>query len=252
MKVVRIIIVSILILVFVISAGLLGWYLYQGYTAEHEIQNLKTEMKAAKKGIWTKKGYVIAKYAKLWKKNHDIIGWVRVKGTNIDYPVMQTQDDPEFYLRRNLKKEYSIAGTPFLDAKSDISLPTSNWILYGHNMNNGTMFHDLLDYADKEFYESHKTIKFDTIYKGGQAKYEVIAAFYTRIDTQGFRYYNYAGMTTPEQFKAYLEGIKKLSRYDTGVDTEYGDQLITLSTCSYHVPKKKGRFVVVAKRIPKE
>lgn len=252
MKAVRIMIVSLLILVFAVSACLLGWYLYQGYTAQHEIQNLKTEMKAEKKGILTNKGYVIARYAKLWKKNHDIIGWVKIKGTSIDYPVMQTQDDPEFYLRRDFKKEYSIAGTPFMDAKSDIFIPTSNWLLYGHNMNNGTMFHDLLDYADKEFYESHKTIKFDTIYRGGQAQYEVIAAFYTEVDTEGFRYYNYAGMTTPEQFKEYLEGIKKLSRYDTGVDAVYGDQLITLSTCSYHVEDKKGRFVVVAKRIPKE
>ena len=114
------------------------------------------------------------------------------------------------------------------------------------------MFHDLLEYADEDFYKSHKTIKFDTIYKGGQGEYEVLAAFYSRIypeDKTVFKYYNYAGITSEKDFNEYLQGVRALSQYDTGVEAEYGDQLLTLSTCSYHVEDRMGRFAVVAKRI---
>ena len=119
-------------------------------------------------------------------------------------------------------------------------------------MKDGTMFHDLLEFAEKDFYESHKTFKFDTIYKGGQGEYAIVAAFYSQIypDAKNtFKYYNYAGIASKSQFKEYVKGIKKLSEYDTGVDAKYGDQLVTLSTCSYHVPDKLGRFAIVAKRI---
>ena len=99
------------------------------------------------------RGTVIGKYVDLYEANSDIIGWITVDGTKIDYPVMQTQDDPEFYLRRNFQKEHATAGVPFMDASSDIFVPTSNFLIYGHNMKNGTMFHDMLKYKDKSFYQ---------------------------------------------------------------------------------------------------
>ena len=96
----------------------------------------------------------------LYAQNSDLVGWIRVDGTRIDYPVMQTPDNPEYYLHRDFNKEYSDSGTPFLDANSRIG-GTWNWIIYGHNMKFGTMFHDLQKYDSKEFWDAHKTFSVD-------------------------------------------------------------------------------------------
>ena len=193
---------------------------------------------------------MVAEYSTLYQANNDIIGWIKINGTKVDYPVMQTQDDPEYYIRRGFDKESTSSGTPFMDAASDIFIPTSNFMIYGHNMKNGTMFHDILKYESKDFYKEHKKIKFDTIYKGGQGTYEVIAAGYTQIypkDSDKFKYYQYAGITTESEFNEFIRGVRSLTPYKMDGTAEYGDQLITLSTCAYHVDE--GRFFVVAKRV---
>lgn len=109
------------------------------------------------------------------------------------------------------------------------------------------MFHDLLNYAEESFYRKHPTVSFETVRDGAET-YEIIAAFYAEVDTEGFRYYDYAKMTTPEDYTTYVREVKAASCYDTKKTAVYGEQLLTLSTCSYHVPDKKGRFVVVAKQ----
>lgn len=245
----RKIILVICLIVFVGSAGVLMDYVLNGMREQGALEDLQ-QLKTEREDLETDKGTVVGKYADLYLMNDDIIGWIDIDDTKINYPVMQTQEDPEFYLKRSFKKESTASGTPFMDASSDIFEPTSNFLIYGHNMKNGTMFHDLLKYEDREFYESHKTFKFDTIYKGGQGTYEVIAAGYTQIypkDSDKFKYYQYAGITSESEFYEYVNGIKSISQYDTGVSTEYGDQLVTLSTCAYHTDE--GRFFVVGKRI---
>ncbi len=94
----------------------------------------------------------------LYAENDDIVGWIQIPDTRINYPVMQTKNQNEYYLRKNFQKEYSIAGTPFMDVESDIDLPTLNWTIYGHNMKSGTMFHDLLEYADEPFIRNTKPL----------------------------------------------------------------------------------------------
>lgn len=245
----RKIILVICLIVFVGSAGTLLNYFIGGMRAQSAFEDL-SRMKTEREDLKTDKGTVIGKYADLYLANDDIIGWVTIDDTKIDFPVMQTQNDPEYYLYVNFNNEYSDSGTPFMDATSDIFIPTSNFMIYGHNMKNGTMFHDLLKYADKEFYENHKTFKFDTIYKGGQGTYEVLAVCYSQIypkNSDKFKYYQYAGMTSESDFNEYVKNVKAMSEYDTGVTAEYGDQLVTLSTCAYHV--EDGRFFVVGKRI---
>ena len=239
------------LIVFVGSAGMLLNYFLTGMREQSSLEDL-AKLKTEREDMKTDKGTVIGKNVDLYETNSDIIGWITVDGTKIDYPVMQTQSDPEFYLRRSYEKKYSISGVPFLDAYSDVFKPTLNWLIYGHNMKDGTMFHDLLDYAEEDFYKAHKTIRFDTIYKGGGGRYKVVAAFYSQIYPENknvFKYYTYADLNSDREYKEYIEGVKKLSEYDTGVDAVPGDQLITLSTCSYHVPDKLGRFAVVAKKI---
>jgi sortase B len=240
------------LMVFIGAAGAIVMHYMQGAREENVFEELKAKL-PEKQGIQTDKGYVIAEYAQYYKENPDIIGWVEIEGTNIDYPVMQTPKENQYYLRRDFHKKYAVSGTPFLDAQSSIFKPTKNWLVYGHHMKNGAMFRDVTEYADKEFYLEHKTFRFDTIYKGGQAEYEVIAAFRTQIypkeKTDVFKYYNYPGITTEKELKEYVEGIKDISLYDTGVEVKKGDQLVTLSTCSYHIEGKNGRFAVVGRRI---
>jgi len=233
MKYVRRIIFVIALLVFLGSAG---------YLALHHIEGQQTEN--AFRQLTVDGGHDLAA---LHEQNPDIVGWIKIDDTRVDYPVMWTPEEPEYYLRRNFQKEESMAGTPFLDAAS--TMPgSSNWLIYGHNMKNGTMFHDTLKYEDKAFYDGHKTIHFDTL--EGEGLYEIVAVCYTQIyaeNAQVFKYYQYASITDEASFDAYVQGVKSLSIYDTGVTPVWGDQLITLSTCEYSV--EDGRFIIVARKM---
>lgn len=159
---------------------------------------------------------------------------------------MFTPNDPEYYLRRAFDKTNSESGTPFVDGAcyEDGGI----YLVYGHNMKNGTMFAELTKYADEKFRNEHPIIHFDTLYERGQ--YEVIAAFYSkvyRIGEQGFCYYQYTDLAAPVTFHEYMDQVTAAALYDTGTTAEYGDQLLMLSTCDYGADN--GRFVVVAKRV---
>lgn len=184
------------------------------------------------------------KYADLYAQNNDFIGWIKIKDTVIDYPVMQSKDSPNFYLDHNSNKEYSRFGVPYM--QENCNLQSDNIVIYGHNMKNKSMFNGLTKYKDKDFYNAHRYIQLDTLSE--QRKYEVICAFKTvAYANNGFKYYEFVDADSQEDFSAYIEKCQALSFYDTGVRAEYGDKLITLSTCEYS--QNNGRFVVVAKLI---
>lgn len=184
------------------------------------------------------------KYDELYAQNNDFIGWIKIDDTVIDYPVMQSKDNPNFYLDHNFNKEYSRFGVPYM--QENCNLQSDNIVIYGHNMKNKSMFNELTKYKDKDFYNAHRYIQFDTLSE--QRIYEVICAFKTvAYANNGFQYYNFVNANTEEDFSAYIEKCQALSFYDTGVNAEYGDKLITLSTCEYS--QNNGRFVVVAKLI---
>lgn len=185
------------------------------------------------------------KYKAVYEQNSDFVGWISIEGTNIDYPVMQTVDNPNYYLKRNFEKQYSDYGVPYVQKNCDLEF-SDNCVLYGHHMTNGTMFADLCKYADEDFYRAHQTIRFDTL--SGFGEYEIVAAFkIVAYSEQGFKYYHFTRADSAEDFDAYIAKCKELSFYDTGVGAEYGDKLITLSTCEYSC--KNGRMVVVAKQV---
>ena len=192
---------------------------------------------------------VYKKYAALYEKNQEFIGWLTLPDTVIDYPVMQTPGDEEKYLHLDFDGNYSSAGTPFADTDSSIEPASDNIIIYGHNMNTKKMFYELTNYDSEEFYKEHKIIIFDTIY--GPGRYEVVAAFrtqaYPKETTAVFKYYEFFNAESREDFDAYIESCRALTPYTMDSTAEYGDKLITLSTCAYH--SETGRFVVVAKRI---
>lgn len=188
----------------------------------------------------------LSKYQELFNRNNEMAGWISIDGTNINYPVMHTPENPDFYLKHSFEKEYSAYGVPYVAGHCSPSLPSDNVVIYGHHMKNGTMFAGLTDYEDKDFYEKHKVIHFDTLTKAGD--YEVMAVFHTTVyDGGGFKFYLFADAKTEEDFKAYVSGCKSLALYETGVTAEYGDKLVTLSTCEYS--HKDGRLVVVARKI---
>ena len=185
------------------------------------------------------------KYAAVYEQNSDFVGWISTPGTNIDYPVMQTIDNPNYYLKHSFEKQYSDYGVPYVQENCDLAL-SDNCVIYGHHMNNGTMFADLCKYESEDFYQEHKTIRFDTL--SGFGEYEVVAAFKTvAYSEQGFQYYHFVNADSAEDFDAYIAKCKELAFYDTGVSAKYGDRLITLSTCEYS--RQNGRMVVVAKKI---
>lgn len=187
-------------------------------------------------------------YAPYAAQNPDMVGWLKIEGTNIDYPVVRTPGNNEKYLRKGFDGAYSEGGTLFLDERCDPALPTANLMIYGHDMNDGSMFGKLAAYADEAFGKEHAELRFDTLTEPG--RYQLLAAFYSQVyyntDTC-FKYYQFFDAENEAEFSDYVSNVKALAEYDTGVTAVYGDALLTLSTCSSHT--ENGRFVVVAKKI---
>lgn len=184
------------------------------------------------------------KYADVYAQNSDFVGWICIDGTNINYPVMQSAE-PDFYLKHAFDKSYSAYGTPYVQENCDLE-QSDNLIVYGHHMNDGSMFADLCQYESEAFYQEHKTIRFDTLEDYGE--YEIVTVFKTvAYSPEGFKYYHFVNAEYEEDFDEFIAGCQALALYDTGVTAEYGDKLITLSTCEYS--RNNGRMVVVAKKI---
>ena len=179
----------------------------------------------------------------LYEINNDIVGWIKIDDTNINYPVMQTKDRPQFYLRKDFYKKYSQWGTPFLAENCDIQT-SDNLIIYGHHINNSKMFGKLEKYRNKDFYRNHKTIKFYT--KDNLTEYEIISVFRTTANSK-FKYYEFVNANNEKEFETFVTKCKELSFYNTENNAEYGDKFITLVTCDYSI--KNGRLVVVAKKV---
>jgi len=190
---------------------------------------------------------ILAKYETLYKKNKKLIGWLKIADTNIDYPVMQTSNN-EYYLDHNFDQEYDKNGSLFLDKDCNAAFPNTNMIIYGHHMKSGKMFGNLNYYSKESYYKEHPQIQFDTIYEEGI--YNVMYVFRSRIyneDEIVFKYYQFFDVNSPDEFYSAMDEMSRMSLYDTGVTAEYGDKLITLSTCDNS--EEDGRFVVVAKKV---
>ncbi len=185
------------------------------------------------------------KYESLINSNSDFVAWLKIEGTSVDYPIMQTVSSPDYYLTRNFYKEYDDNGVPYIDEACVLNY-SNNLLLHGHNMITGAMFGDLDKYLDKSFYDEYNIIQFDTL--ENFETYQIISVFRTvDMPDSGFPYYQYIHLDTQEQFDEYINGIKNLEEYDTGVSAQFGDKLISLSTCEYS--STNGRLVVVAKQI---
>ena len=186
-------------------------------------------------------------YKEIYEMNNHTVGWIKIEGTQVDYPVMQTPDEPNFYLNRDFYKEDSVNGSIYAREVCNINEPSDNITIFGHNMASGKMFAELHKYTDKKAWENNSLIFYDTLYE--YHTYKIFAVFKTSANLgQGFSYHQFVDAETEEEFDEFVATCKKLAFYDTGITPVYGDKLITLSTCT-GPSINNDRLVVVAMRI---
>ncbi|TCZ76664.1 class B sortase [Paenibacillus albiflavus] len=189
---------------------------------------------------------MLPEFQELYRRNPDIVGWLEIDGTRIEYPIMQNQQDVEYYLNHDFDKKENINGLPFLDEHSRIN-GSDILLIHGHHMKSGAMFADLMKYKQESFYKEHVTLQFSTLYE--KTEYEIVAVILSKvygITDDVFKYYQIEKVGTSAEFDSYMQNIQKLALYNTGVTARYGDKLIVLSTCEYST--EDGRLAVVARK----
>lgn len=175
----------------------------------------------------------------LFAENGECIGWLCIPSTAVSYPVMHTPDNPQKYLRKNFYGEYSQSGVPFLDGRC--TADSDNLILFGHNMKNGTMFSDVTGYAKKDYAAERPVIEYETV--AGLERYTVYAAVSVKKTDA---WYDFIDCSDKENFEKALYDISARARYTTEAVPQYGDRLLTLSTC--YGNSKDDRLIVIAVR----
>ena len=229
--------------VFLYSAWRLGSYYLTAFQQEKTVGSLRGQLNEEDPYAVNEDG-ILVRYADLYAENHDMVGWLTISDTPIDYPVMQTPETPDFYLKRGFDKKYSAYGMIYMDEDCDLDAGCPNFVLYGHHMKNGSMFAALEKYTSEEFYREHPEILFDTLEETG--RYQVAAVFKmpgAQI-TEAF-----AGTllaATEEDYNAFIAYAKENSLYDTGVTPQWPEQLLTLGTCEYTY--EDGRLFVVGRK----
>ena len=172
----------------------------------------------------------------LFAQNPDCIGWLCVPGTQIDYPVMFTPEEPQRYLRRSFYGAYSQSGVPFMDFRCD---ENSNLILYGHNMKNGSMFHELVQYKKADFFNAHPIIYYDT--PQGRITLRVIAA-YAADATEAYNFI-FSDLDSLHSFVA--KAIKRSPVKLEDVNANAVDKIFSLQTCSYETDNSRTYVLAV-------
>lgn len=238
-------IVFIIILIIALSVLFLEIYKRNKKDNNALIQNIANDNSKAEANIKTER---MIKLEELQKENSDIVGWLQIENSKINYPVLQGQDN-DYYMTHTYNKENSKDGAIFLDKDYNWSKPSTNLLIYGHNNIGSTeMFADLINYKEEEYYNNHKTIRFTT--NKEDAEYEIIAVFLSRVyyktEKDVFRYYYFIDAENEQEFNEYVNNAKEASLYNIEETAKYGDQLLTLSTCSYHT--EDGRLAVVARK----
>ncbi len=197
-------------------------------------------------------GSINEEYAAYYEANNDFVGWITINGTNVDYPVVQGEDNL-FYLHHNFNGEEEFAGTIFTDYEGKFGpdeMP-NNTILYGHNMLYKYKFSALNNYNNNiEFLKETPVIDFNTLYQNN--KYKIFSVFITNTDEEHgdvFDYTNYVYFKNSDEFYDYIKEVMDRSKYTTGVDVEYGDELLTLSTCDGSTGFENMRLVIVARKV---
>ena len=263
-KTVYILIVALLLLVFGISAFLVGSYIVESREQAAKNAALAAQKDSAKETVPAQtepeetvpegtfsvaeirdENGMLVEYAEIYAQNPDLVGWIRIDGTPLNNPVMQTPDRVDYYLYRNFKKESNSHGCLYVRESCDVFAPSDNVTIYGHHMKDGSMFAGLKKFRKQSFWEEYHTIDFDTLYE--RHSYTIFAVFTTTASIgEGFTYHLFEDAASEEEFNKFVSTCKSLALYDTGITPTYGDKMICLSTCEYS--QENGRLVVVAVR----
>lgn len=225
----------------------INWYIDRIRTKEQEEADHTEVSQAAETEDTEAQPQVLQEYLSLYTQYPNLVGWLRIEDTQIDLPVLQTTDN-EYYLNKNIDGQEDINGTLFMDYRDDIKKPSTNLIIYGHNMKSGAMFGGLKQYLDASYATGHDIIYFDTIYE--KQTYQVIAVCLSEVgyqDDETERYYNFIEAESGEHLQSFLETIRECAVYDRTQDVTDSDTFLTLSTCNSYV--EDGRLFLVAKKI---
>jgi len=258
------VILVISVIVFLGSGGYLIYkYFGEPFLEQLELASYKKDYNSeepsqAEDGVWNNDqddeeeerlpDGTLASFKEIRELNGDVVGWITIPDTLIDYPVVQAKDN-NFYLRHNINKEYNYSGCPFLDYRNDVrpDSDTRNLIIYGHHRRNGTMFAQLKKYNDVDFYKENPVLRFDTIYE--RSEWIIFSNFRATTSWATGTPFNYI-QTDFKEDKDYLDFVgelKKRSLITTPVEVRADDQILLLSTCSYE--KSNWRMVIAARRV---
>ena len=240
-----------LLTVFAASGSYLASYYYGSRCQQTLYENLAETAERVRQGAEPGENVaapaagedILPEYRELYAMNPELVGWIRIEGTRIDYPVVQSPARVGYYLTHDFTGAESAYGCVYAGEGCDLSDPTGCLILYGHHMADGSMFAGLADYQRRSFWERHALIHFDTLTE--RRTYRIFAVFRTTAD--GFPYHSFPDATDAAEFDAFIAACREHALYDTGILPQYGDQLLLLSTCEYS--QENGRLVVAAVRI---
>ena len=175
-------------------------------------------------------------------QNPDFVAWLRIPGTNVDYPVVQT-DNPDYYLNHTFSGKSSVVGTLFSLADADYAAPGRNIAIYGHHLRSSgeKMFTSLMRYKNPDFYEDNKTVMLDSLYR--HREYTIFAVMNMKVGDWEPSRTTFSGDAA---FMAFVNRAKSESLYDTGVEVGADDHILTLITCDRSYAGKEGRLVILA------
>ena len=263
-KILYILVVILLLIIFAGSALYVGNYFYKARQQQSEYEDLAAIVESARNepeetnspdapsGTGSDgpteetEPTILREYRSLYEMNNHMVGWIQIEGTDINYPVMQTPEEKDYYLHRNFNRQNSERGCIYVREECDVFAPSDNLTIYGHHMVDGSMFHDLDSFRSQEFWEEHNIILFDTLYE--HHTYRIFAVFKTTATLgEGFSYHKFIDAGDEAAFDEFIATCRALAFYDTGIIPVYGDKIICLSTCEY--TQANGRLVVAAVRV---
>ncbi|AMM99148.1 class B sortase [Bacillus pumilus] len=227
--------------VFIYSGSAIGLELF-GYYQNRQVLAKAQTMYGHEQGMNENResGTIRTSFDELRKVNDDIVGWINMKDTMIQYPIVQSRDNA-FYLTRNYLKNDTRAGSIFMDYRNDVLHESPNTVVYGHRMRDGSMFAGLTNYLKEDFFDEHRTFQYDTLYQSYEA--EIFAVYETTVDFD----YIQTDFQDLGEYAHYLQSVRKKSIYQTKTDVSTDDLILTLSTCDHVLAPKNGRLVVQAK-----
>lgn len=233
--IIRLLIFSICMIMMIISGRHILKWAKENKRSKNIAENIISSVKVEEDNN------LIVDFNKLKEENSNTVAWLKVEGTNIEYPVVKAKDN-EFYLTHSFDDKYNSAGWVFADYKNTFDGTDKNIVIYGHNRRDGSMFGTLKRILDKDWYENENNKYVTLVTEYGNLKYEVFSVYKVKDED----YYTTNRFNSGDEFEELVKTVKKRSIHDFGNDVERADKILTLSTCA---DNNKYRVVLHAKKV---